>query len=62
MAIELTKEIGRRIITVTEDTRESWETKFLFKPLSIERGLNRKVVSPCMTLRRVASRNTVITE
>jgi len=32
MAIELTQEIGRRITTVTEDTRE---TTFLFQRLSM---------------------------
>jgi len=37
MAIELTKEIGRRITTTTEDTRE---TTFLFQRLSmaLQRG------------------------
>ena len=37
MAIELTQEIGRRIITITEDTRE---TTFLFQHFSmaLERG------------------------
>jgi len=37
MAIELTQEIGRRITTITEDTRE---TTFLFKRLSmaLQRG------------------------
>jgi len=37
MAIELTQEIGRRIITITEDTRE---TTFLFQHLSmaLQRG------------------------
>jgi len=32
MAIELTQEIGRRITTITEDTRE---TKFLFQHFSM---------------------------
>jgi len=32
MAIELTQEIGRRITTITEDTRE---TAFLFQSLSV---------------------------
>ena len=37
MAIELTQEIGRRITTITEDTRE---TTFLFQRLSmaLQRG------------------------
>ena len=37
MAIELTQEIGRRIITITEDTRE---TTFLFQHFSmaLQRG------------------------
>ena len=37
MAIELTQEIGRRVITITEDTRE---TTFLFQHLSmaLQRG------------------------
>jgi len=49
MAIELTQEIGRRITTITEDTRE---TTFLFQRLS-------------MALRRgnaVSFHNTMITE
>jgi len=33
IAIELTKEIGRRITTITEDTRE---TTFLFQRLSMD--------------------------
>jgi len=47
MAIELTQEIGRRITTVTEDTRE---TTFLFQRLSmaLQRG------------NAVAFRNTII--
>jgi len=49
MTIELTQEIGRRIITVTEDTRE---TTFLFQRLSIalQRG------------NAVSFQNTMITE
>jgi len=49
MAIELTQEIGRRIITVTEDTRE---TTFLFQRLSmaLQRG------------NAVSFQNTMITE
>jgi len=37
MAIELTQENGRRITTITEDTRE---TTFLFQPLfmALQRG------------------------
>jgi len=49
IAIELTQEIGRRITTVTEDTRE---TTFLFQRLSmaLQRG------------NAVGFRNTMITE
>jgi len=49
MAMELTQEIGRRITTITEDTRE---TTFLFQPLSmaVHRG------------NAVSYQNTMITE
>ena len=49
MAIELTQEIGRRITTITEDTRE---TTFLFKRLSmaLQRG------------NAVSFHNTMVTE
>ena len=48
VAIEVTQEIGRRITTVTEDTRE---TTFLFQRLSM--ALQRE--------NAVAFRNTMIT-
>ena len=49
MAIELTREIGRRITTITEDTRE---TTFLFQRLSmaLQRG------------NAVSFHNTMVTE
>jgi len=49
MAIELTQEIGRRITTITEDTRE---TTFLFQRLSmaLQRG------------NAVSFHNTMVTE
>jgi len=49
MAIELTQEIGRRITTITEDTRE---TTFLFQRLSmaLQRG------------NAVSFNNTMVTE
>jgi len=49
MAIELTQEIGRRITTITEDTRE---TTFLFQRLSM--ALQRGNV--------VSFHNTMVTE
>jgi len=49
MAIELTQDIGRRITTVTEDTRE---TTFLFQRLSIALQL----------VNAVSFQNTMITE
>jgi len=49
MAIELTQEIGRRITTITEDTRE---TTFLFQRLSM--ALQRK--------NAVSFHNTMVTE
>ena len=49
MAIELTQEIGRRITTITEDTRE---TIFLFQRLSM---------AP-QRVNAVSFRNTVVTE
>ena len=49
MAIELTQEIGRRINTVTDDTRE---TTFLFQRLSM--ALQRENV--------VSFHNTMVTE
>jgi len=49
MTIELTQEIGRRMTTITEDTRE---TTFLFQRLSmaLQRG------------NTVSSHNTMVTE
>jgi len=49
MAIELTQEIGRRITTITEDTRE---TTFLFQrfPMALQRG------------NAVSFHNTMVTE
>jgi len=49
MAIELTQEIGRRITTITEDTRE---TTFLFQRLSM--ALQR--------VNAVSFNNTMVTE
>ena len=49
MAIELTQEIGRRITTITEDTRE---TTFLFQRLSM--ALQRR--------NAVSFHNTMVTE
>ena len=45
MAIELTQEIGRRITTITEDTRE---TTFLFQRLSmaLQRGMRFLSTTP----------------
>jgi len=49
MAIELTQEIGRRITTITEDTRE---TTFLFRRLSMA----------LQTENAVSFHNTMVTE
>jgi len=49
MAIELAQEIGMRITTITEDTRE---TKFLFQRLSM--ALQRR--------NAVSFHNTMVTE
>ena len=49
MAIELTQEIGRRITTITEDTRE---TTFLFQRLSV----------PLQRGNAVSFHNTMVTE